>query len=96
MYVCKYIYVAYVSSTTSVSCFNPQRPNNPSSEEKKMVILGVEAFLSPSPTPFIIAEGAQSQDSLLVERRTRDRKVASSNPGRSGRRIFFSGVNYLC
>ena len=25
---------------------------------------------------------------LLLERRTRDRKVASSNPGRSGERIF--------
>ena len=65
-------------------------------KKKKMVILGVEVFLCPSPTPFIIAEGAQSQDSLLVERRTRDRKVASSNPGKSGWRIFFSGVNYLC
>ena len=29
-----------------------------------------------------------SRDSLLVERRTRDGKVASSNPGRSGGRIF--------
>ena len=28
-----------------------------------------------------------------LERRTRDRKVASSNPGR---RIFFSGVNFVC
>ena len=31
-----------------------------------------------------------------LEHRTRDRKVASSNPGRSGRRIFFSRVNFLC
>ena len=29
-------------------------------------------------------------------RRTRDRKVASSNPGRSGERIFFSRVNFVC
>ena len=29
-----------------------------------------------------------------LERRTRDRKVASSNPGRSGGRIFFSRVNF--
>ena len=36
-----------------------------------------------------------SRDSLLVERRTRDRKVASSNPGRSGGRIFFSRVNFV-
>ena len=35
------------------------------------------------------------RDSLLVERRTRDRKVASSNPGRSGWRIFLSRVNFV-
>ena len=38
---------------------------------------------------------ATSRDSLLViERRTRDRKVASSNTSRSGGRIFFSRVNF--
>ena len=31
-----------------------------------------------------------------LERRTRDRKVASSNPGRSGGRILFSRVNSVC
>ena len=31
-----------------------------------------------------------------LERRTRDRKVAGSNPCRSGGRIFFSRVNFLC
>ena len=31
-----------------------------------------------------------------LERRTRDRKVADLNPWRSGGRIFFSGVNFLC
>ena len=31
-----------------------------------------------------------------LERRTRDRKVASSNPGRSGGRVFFSRVNFVC
>ena len=31
-----------------------------------------------------------------LERRTHDRKVAGSNPCRSGGRIFFSGVNFLC
>ena len=31
-----------------------------------------------------------------LERRTHDRKVASSNPGRSGGRIFFSSVNFVC
>ena len=30
-----------------------------------------------------------------LERRTRNRKVASSNPGRRGRRIFFSIVNFV-
>ena len=37
-----------------------------------------------------------SRASMLVERRTRDRKVASSNPGRSGGRIFFSRDNFVC
>ena len=37
------------------------------------------------------------RDRLSVkEHRTRDRKVASSNPGRSGGRIFFSRVNFVC
>ena len=31
-----------------------------------------------------------------LERRTRDRKVLGSSPGRSGGRIFFSRVNILC
>ena len=31
-----------------------------------------------------------------AERRSRDRKVASSNPGGSGGRIFFSRVNFVC
>ena len=31
-----------------------------------------------------------------LERRTRDRKVAGSNPCWSGGRIFFSRVNFLC
>ena len=35
-------------------------------------------------------------DSLPVKRRPLDRKVASSNPGRSGGRIFFSRVNFVC
>ena len=37
-----------------------------------------------------------SRDSWLVRGRTRDQKVASSNPGRSGGRIFFSRVNFVC
>ena len=31
-----------------------------------------------------------------LERRTCDRKVAGSNPCRSGRRIFYSRVDFLC
>ena len=31
-----------------------------------------------------------------LERRTRDRKFPGSSPGRSGGRIFFSRVNFLC
>ena len=37
-----------------------------------------------------------SRNSLLVERWTRDRKVASSNPWRSGGRIFFFRVDFVC
>ena len=33
---------------------------------------------------------------FLAECRMRDRKVAGSSPGSSGRRIFFSRVNFLC
>ena len=32
----------------------------------------------------------------VVERRTRDRKVMGLVAGSSGRRIFFSRVNFLC
>ena len=39
---------------------------------------------------------SRSRDGLLVERRTPAPKVASSNPGRSGGRIFFSRVNFVC
>ena len=35
-------------------------------------------------------------DICWLESRTRDRKVVSSNPGRSGGRIFFSRVNFVC
>ena len=38
----------------------------------------------------------ESWDSLLVECRTHDQKVASSNPGRSSGRIFFCRVNFAC
>ena len=37
-----------------------------------------------------------SRHSVLVERRTRGLKAASSNPGRSAGRIFFSRVNFVC
>ena len=40
--------------------------------------------------------GGGGRDSQWLERRTRDRKVAGSNPCRSGGRIFFSRVNFLC
>ena len=31
-----------------------------------------------------------------LERGTHDQKVASLNPSKSGRRIFFSSVNFVC
>ena len=42
------------------------------------------------------ATGQQGGDSLSEEHRTHDRKVSSSNPGRSHKRIFFSRVNFEC
>ena len=33
---------------------------------------------------------------MLIKRWTRDRKVVSLNPSRSGRRIFFSRVKFVC
>ena len=33
---------------------------------------------------------------VLVQRRTRDRKIVSSSPDRRGGRIFFFGVNFPC
>ena len=36
-----------------------------------------------------------SGDSSVIKRRTRDRKVPGSSPGKSGRKIFFFGVNFL-
>ena len=33
---------------------------------------------------------------MVVKRRTRDRKVASSNPGRSGGNVFFYRVDFVC
>ena len=38
----------------------------------------------------------ESCNSILVECWNHDQKVVSSNPGRSGRRIFFSSVNFVC
>ena len=46
--------------------------------------------------PFEHESESVSRDSLLVKHRTRDRTVASSNPGRRGGRIFFSRVNFVC
>ena len=42
------------------------------------------------------SRGRQSGDCSGLQRRTRDRKVSGSSPGRIGRRIFFSIVNFLC
>ena len=44
----------------------------------------------------LIARSQEAAIACWLECRTRDRKVASSNPGRSGERIFFSRVNFVC
>jgi len=38
----------------------------------------------------------ENGESLDAEQQTLDWKVSGSSPGRSGRRILFSGVNFLC
>ena len=54
----------------------------------------IENNLEPYSTLFLAY--FQCRNSLLVQHRTRDRKVASSNPGRRGGRIFFSRINFIC
>ena len=44
----------------------------------------------------VTGTGQGSQDSSVVERRTRNRKVAGWSFVRSGWRIVFSGVSFLC
>ena len=43
-----------------------------------------------------VRTASRPQVSLLGERRTCDRRVAISNPGRSGGRIFFCRVSFMC
>ena len=50
--------------------------------------------VGPESSPVLAPEGAGIAQWL--ERRTRDRKVAGSDPCWSGGRIFFSRVNFLC
>ena len=54
----------------------------------------IENNLEPYSTLFLAY--FQCRDSLLVQHRTRDRKVASSNPVRSDGRIFFFGIKFVC
>ena len=69
----------------------PVSPSDVPPENKRKQVL-VKWFLKKDKSE--IRE--ESRDGLLVERQTRDRKVASSNSDRSGGRIFFSGVNFVC
>ena len=46
--------------------------------------------------PQRVISGLGAGIACWLQRRTRDRKVASSNPGRSGGRIFFSRINFVC
>ena len=55
-----------------------------------MVFVQTCVFICLHIAVYVNIQGYMSQDSLLVERWTRDQKVVSLNPGRSGRRIFFS------
>ena len=60
------------------------------------VLLGYWVLLLSGQTSNSLCCFTSEKRGARIERQTRDRKVASSNPGRSGGRIFFSGVNFLC
>ena len=45
---------------------------------------------------FLCSTRGGARIACWLERRTHDRKVVSLNPGRSGGRIFFSRVNFVC
>ena len=48
------------------------------------------------PTETVTCHAGECGIACWLDRRTRDRKIASSNPGRSGVRIFFTGVSFVC
>ena len=66
------VFIVTVAVTTAVCCYFEERQE----DVVEMRLINV-----------IYYHHLGSQDSLLVELRTRDRKVSSSNPGRSGGRI---------
>ena len=78
-----YFFEAEISSRTLIPLFTPRSVHSGSASWDDC------GWVFPD-------ECGGSRDSLLVEHRTRDRKVVSSNPGRSGRRIFFLRVNFVC
>ena len=53
-------------------------------------------IMQPMSISFVTDIISGSWNSLLVQHQTRDQKVASSNPRRSGRRIFFFKINFVC
>ena len=53
------------------------------------------SFSSGHPDIISVAD-IRNWDSSVVERRTHDRKISGSNPAKSGEKLFFSGVNFLC
>ena len=54
------------------------------------------SLLVTDPLSDVIFNALGARIACWKERQTRDRKVASLNPGRSGWRIFFSRVNFVC
>ena len=59
-----------------------------------MVVVAVVAILVAALVVAVVTWGAGI--ACWLERRTRDRKIVSSNSGMSGGRIFFSRVNFAC
>ena len=90
-----YIRILVFYRTNVKKCFFISSPSQFKRNRKYPSLhLGLVVFLE-GLLRYFIKGGGVSRDHLLVEHQTRHWKVASSNPGRSGRRIFLSRVN-LC
>ena len=64
--------------------------------DKALLVLGIPPCHPRTTELCTVAKRYPAGVAQWLERRTLDRKVPGSSPGRSGGRIFFSRVNFLC